>query len=119
MDINIGEKKVIKVDAAKKEIIRILFIILLLAVVFIFLRLVLKLFGANPETVFVGFIYLVSGFFMLPFFGIFPQYNDVLPGRATVDVVAIIALFCYLILISISDGHYVYRSKYYQNREKS
>ena len=63
----------------------------------------LRLFGADPNNLFAGFIFLVSGFFLLPFLGIFPQYrNDIVAGHMSVDISAFIALFCSNVLIVLS-----------------
>ena len=98
--IDSAQKGILVVDVLKKQLIRGLFIYLLIAIVFIFLRMVLRLFGADPQNLFASFIFVVSGFFLLPFFGIFPRFReDIIAGEPTVDVSAFIALFCLNILI--------------------
>src|SRR6266480_1899370 len=98
--INPVQKKLLLIEAFRKETLRGLSILLLVSVVFLFLRIVFRLFGANPETLFAGFVYLISGIFLLPFFGIFPRFRDtIVAGQMTVDVSAIIALFSYIIII--------------------
>jgi YggT family protein len=101
--IDPAQKELLVVDVLKRQLIRILIIYLLVTNVFIFLRMLLRLFGADPENLFAGFIFLVSGFFLLPFFGIFPQYNeDIIAGDMFVDVPAFIALFCSNVLVILA-----------------
>ena len=87
----------------KKEIIRGLLIFWLVSTVFLFLRIVLRGLGSNPDSLFAGFIYLVSGFFLLPFYGIFPQLRDeIIGGRPSFDPAAFTAIFCYTILVLLA-----------------
>ena len=96
---NTAEKQLIVIEAVKKEIIRVLLLFLLVSVVFLFLRILLELLGADPQTLFAGFIYLVSDLFLFPFFGIFPQFRETIhPGQPTADIRAFIAIICYIIL---------------------
>jgi len=104
-EINPAEKKLIVIDAEKKRILRLIGIALLVISVFLFLRFVLEVFGANPQAPFVGLVYLVSGFFLLPFSGIFPGVGrNVLPGHAVIDVSALMAFFCYIVLALLATG---------------
>jgi hypothetical protein len=97
------QKEILVLETTKKEILRGLSIFLLVAIVFLFLRIFLKLIGANPENIFMGFINIVSGIFLLPFFGILSEPDEsLLPGRSTIDTAAFIALFCYIILIGLA-----------------
>ena len=83
----------------KKRVFRGLYIFLLLSEVFLFLRVILRLFGANPDNLFAGFIYIVSGVFLLPFFGILTTSNDqIIAGQMAVDKSALVAMFCYFVL---------------------
>jgi hypothetical protein len=100
--ITSAQKSLLIIEAMRKEILRGLSILLMVAIVFLFLRLLLKLFGANPETFIVGFIYFISNIFLLPYFGIFPHADDLLPGRSAIDTTALFAIFCYLILIPLA-----------------
>ena len=62
-------------------------------------RLVLKLTGASPASAFVGFIYSLTGIFILPFEGIFRR--GVAQGIETASVLepaTIVALIVYAIL---------------------
>lgn len=62
-------------------------------------RLVLKLMGASPSSGFVGFIYGLSGFFILPFEQIF--HRGVTQGIETTSVIepsTIVAIIVYAIL---------------------
>ena len=93
--IDAAQKEILVIDVLKRQIIRALIIYLLVSNIFIFLRMVLRLFGADPQNLFAGFIFLVSGFFLLPFYGIFPQFRDeIIAGKTTVDISAFISLFC-------------------------
>ncbi len=60
------------------------------------LRLILKLFGANPSTPFVAWVNGVSDSLIYPFQGIFP--SPVLSGGFVLEVSAIIALLVYAIV---------------------
>src|SRR5437762_1831664 len=94
------QKKLIIIEAARKEIIRGLWIFLLVSFVFLSLRIILRAFGASPMSLFAGFIYLVSSIFLLPFFGIFSQSNvAIIPGDAMFDGTAVFAIFSYLVLV--------------------
>ncbi len=70
----------------------------LLAVVYFFIgvRIVLKLFLANPEAGFVQFIYRASDFLMRPFINIFPNLG--FDGSRIIDTSAIIALIVYTVI---------------------
>jgi hypothetical protein len=94
------QKEVLIMEVLRKQLLRGLFIFLLLSNVFLFLRIVLRLFGADPLNPFAAFIFALSSVFMFPFFGIFPQYNDrIIAGDMTVDMSAFIAGFCYNVLV--------------------
>lgn len=67
------------------------FIIALLA-----LRIVLLLLAANQGNAFVDFIYGLSGFFAMPFYGIF-SYQPVY-GRSTFEVSSVVAIVIYLLI---------------------
>jgi YggT family protein len=103
--IDPAQKEILVIDVLKRQLIRLLIIYFLITNVFIFLRILIRLFGADPQNFFAGFIFLISGFFLLPFYGIFPQYRDVIiAGESSVDVSAFIALFCSNILIFLAMG---------------
>ncbi len=98
-----SKKELVAFEATKREIIRGLFIFLLVGEVFLFLRIIFRAIGANPGTAFGGFIYTISGFFLLPFFGIFPQLQDeIVAGKSALDAQAFLAFFCYLVLIPLA-----------------
>lgn len=104
-EIEPAQKEILVVDVIKKQLIRLLFIYLLISNVFIFIRIILRAFGADPNNLFAGFIFLVSGFFLLPFFGIFPQSEEeIVAGNPTADTSALIAVFCSNILIFLAMG---------------
>lgn len=67
------------------------FIVALLA-----LRIVLLLLAANQGNAFVDFIYGLSGFFAMPFYGIF-SYQPVY-GRSTFEVSSVVAIVIYLLV---------------------
>jgi hypothetical protein len=67
------------------------FIVALLA-----LRIVLLLLAANQGNAFVDFIYGLSGFFAMPFYGIF-SYQPVY-GRSTFEVSSVVAIVIYLLI---------------------
>jgi hypothetical protein len=95
-----SQKEVLVIEVLRKQLLRSLFILMILSNVFLFLRIVLRSFGADPANPFAAFIFALSSVFMLPFFGIFPQYNDtIVAGDMTFDMSAFIAGFCYNILI--------------------
>jgi hypothetical protein len=101
--ISTAQTAMVKVEALKKLILRGLFIYMLVFNVFLFLRIVLRSFGADPQTIFSGFIFLVSGVFLLPFFGMFPQFRDtIFAGQGTFDVLSMIALFCTNVLLLLT-----------------
>lgn len=97
--IDSAQKKILVIESWRKEIIRWLFVFLLVSSTFLFLRFFLKLIGANPESVFAAFVYLISGIFMLPFFGIIPSEQPPVSGQMDFDGTALLAIFCYLILV--------------------
>lgn len=57
------------------------------------LRVVLKLFGANPATPIVSWVYAASESLLVPFRGIFPA-TEIIPG-SMFDIPAFIALLAY------------------------
>ncbi len=62
-------------------------------------RLVLKLMGASMSSPFVGFVYGLSGIFILPFEGIFRRWFS--PGLETTSVLepaTLVAIIVYLVL---------------------
>lgn len=92
-------KEMALMDGLRKQILRGLFVFMVISNVFFFLRIFLRLFGADPANPFAAFIFAISSLFMFPFFGIFPQYHDqIIAGEMTVDISAFVAGFCYNIL---------------------
>lgn len=63
--------------------------------VLLLLRIVFLLFSVNAATPFVSWILAASSFLMSPFFGIVP---NIPAPTGVLDVVAVIALFAYLLL---------------------
>ena len=87
-------------EMIRKEMLRGLFIFLLISNVFLFLRFFLRLFGADPNNGFASFIFGVSNIFLFPFVGIFPRFHDeIIPGAMALDLSALTAGFCYNILV--------------------
>lgn len=60
------------------------------------MRIILKLFGANPGTPFVSWIYETSSPVLFPFSNIFPSPQ--LDGRFTIEFSALFALIIYYIV---------------------
>ncbi|MGB2786763.1 MAG: hypothetical protein WBB94_00070 [Candidatus Saccharimonadaceae bacterium] len=66
-----------------------------LIVVFLVLRLVLVMLGANEGNAFVDFVYAIGGFFAAPFFGLFnyqPAY-----GQFYFELSTFVAIFIYVL----------------------
>lgn len=99
-----AEKDLLIAEKKKKTKIRWLIIFLLVAVVFLFLRVFLQLIGSNPNSLFTMFVYFVSDIFMIPFFGMFHQIHPAIrPGHTiTVDSAAFVAIFSYIILTTLA-----------------
>jgi hypothetical protein len=98
-----AEKSLVVIEATKKEILRGILVFWLVSTIFLFLRIFLEAMGADPQSFFAAFIYLISGIFLLPFFGIFPQAHDTIqPGHPTLDSPAFTAIFCYTILVILA-----------------
>lgn len=80
--------------------------------IFLAFRFVLKLAGANPSSGFVDFIYNVSGFFIMPFKGIFrSSTGQGIETTSVFDSATLIAMIVYALvawgivkLIQISSG---------------
>ncbi|MBC7958876.1 MAG: YggT family protein [Vallitaleaceae bacterium] len=74
------------------------YILGILEVLFAF-RLIFKLLGANPESVFVSLIYTVSGVFLAPFNGIFrAAVNDGIETQSVLEPMTIIAMIVYALV---------------------
>jgi hypothetical protein len=118
--VNPAQKEMLVIDVIKKQLIRVLVIYLLVTNVFIFLRMVLRLLGADPQNIFAGFIFLVSGFFLLPFYGIFPQYRDeIIAEKISVDISAFIGLFCLNILVLLAMSIIYVSTRMIKTRKKT
>lgn len=101
--ISPAKKKFILIEADKKKINRFLLILWLVSTVFLFLRILLESLGSDPRSLFAAFIYIISGIFLLPFFGIFPNSeNTMQPGISTFDEPAFVCIVCYTILILLA-----------------
>lgn len=68
---------------------------------FIILRVILRLFSANPSTPFVSWIYSISEFFIYLFRGIFP---NLALTSGILDLVALIALLAYVLVAYLIVG---------------
>lgn len=103
------QKEIVVLESWKKNLLRGLLLLWLVANVFLFLRIFIRLFGADPNNIFAGFIYIVSGLFLLPFFGIIPEVQEtIIAGQNKIDISAMIAWFCINILIVlIMAGTYI------------
>ncbi|MCL6096726.1 MAG: YggT family protein [Patescibacteria group bacterium] len=60
------------------------------------LRIIFEMFGANPSTPFVSWLYEVSRTLLYPFQGIFP--SPVLRGGFVLDMSAVVALLIYALI---------------------
>lgn len=75
---------------------RIIYYVTGVIIVLLALRMVLLLLAANQGSLFVDFIYALSGFFAIPFFGIFsyePRY-----GQSVFEVSSLVAIIVYALL---------------------
>ena len=100
-----AQKEILSMELFRKEALRVLLIFFILSNVFLFLRIVLRAFGADPINMFAAFIYFISGIILLPVFGIFRNSHDsIIGGQPAFDFSAFIALFCYNILVLMAMG---------------
>jgi len=67
-----------------------------IAELFIVARIILKLFGANPQAPFVIWVYEISKSLISPFLGMFP--SPVLEGGFVIEFSAIFALIVYAVV---------------------
>jgi len=93
------EGAVIKTDHGNLKARKIVYYILgVLEVLFAF-RLVFKLLGANPQSLFVSFIYSVSQAFLIPFTGIFRSaVTKGIEAQSVLEPTTIIAMIVYAII---------------------
>lgn len=94
-----NEGSVKNTDPRNLQAKRIVYYILgVLEVLFAF-RLVFKLLGANPESLFVSLIYSVSQAFLTPFTGIFPSaVTKGIETQSVLEPTTIIAMIVYAII---------------------
>lgn len=103
--IDSAQKELVIIETAKKEIIRWVIVFWLVESTFLFLRIFLEALGTNSQAYFVELTYLISSVFMVPFSGMFPQFESTLqPGVPTFDVSAVVALICYTVMIFFTVG---------------
>jgi len=63
-------------------------------------RLLLKLFGANPKSIFVSIIYSVSQVFVYPFVGIFkPAVSSGIEVQSILEPATVIAMIVYALVV--------------------
>lgn len=74
---------------------QIIWYILVVIEVLLALRFFFYLFGANPESPFLRFIYGLSGIFVFPFKGIFPAFAE---GVAVFDWSVLVAMAIYALI---------------------
>lgn len=86
-------------DHKRHKVKKIVYYILgVLEVLFAF-RLLFKLLGANPGSIFVSFIYTVSQAFMAPFAGIFrPSVTSGVETQSVLEPATIIAMIVYALI---------------------
>lgn len=74
------------------------YVLAVLEVLFLF-RFIFKLLGANPGSIFVSFIYSVSGAFLAPFYGIFRSAATSEGGiRSVMEINTIVAMVVYALI---------------------
>lgn len=93
------ETRVYRTDAKYLKQRRIAYYLLgILEALFAF-RLIFKLLGANPGSIFVSFIYTVSGVFMAPFNGIFrAAVTNGIETQSVLEPTTIIAMIVYALI---------------------
>jgi hypothetical protein len=97
-DTNVTKKTVATSATVPSSIVaqRIVYYVGGVIIALLALRVVLLLLGANQGNVFVDFIYGLSGFFAVPFYGIF-SYQPVY-GQSTLEVSSLVAIIVYALL---------------------
>lgn len=87
------------IDQRQHTINRYIYYILGVIEVLFAFRLVFKLLGANPGSMFVSFIYTVSQAFMAPFSGIFrPSVTGGIETQSVLEPATIIAMIVYALI---------------------
>jgi hypothetical protein len=96
-DTNIQRQSVEKKVAVSGVVIaqRVIYYVGGVIVALLLVRLVLQLLGANEGSDFVGFIYALSGIFVMPFYGIF---GEPVFGRSHFETSALVAIIVYALL---------------------
>ncbi|MDP3880699.1 MAG: YggT family protein [bacterium] len=84
------------------RLVRLVDYIAYIIVSLLLLRFVLKLFGANPATPFVDFIYSIAGFFLAPFQFIFANSPAPEPGSIIEWSVLVAIIVYWLIALAIT-----------------
>ncbi len=82
-------------SSAETMLARVVYYVFGVVEVLLALRFVLRLFGANPKSGFVEFIYAISSFFMLPFDAIFKTQRV---AGATFEWSALVAIAVYALI---------------------
>jgi len=80
-------------------ITKVIYVVFVLAELFLALRLILKLFGANAANGFVSWIYETSGAILDPFRGIFP--TEVFESTYVLEFSTLFAMIMYAIIAMI------------------
>lgn len=92
------EKQTVRESSSVSSMVivrRVVWYLVGLIVVFLALRLVLVMLGANEGNAFVDFVYAIGGFFAAPFFGLFnyqPAY-----GQFYFELSTFVAIFIYVL----------------------
>ena len=93
------EHTVVDVAAERRinlyQITRIVWGVLTLLETLLALRFVLKLIGANAASGFGTFIYTLTGFFVMPFSGLFSSWSG---GESILEVITLVAMALYALL---------------------
>ncbi len=94
-----NERTVVNTDLRKHQASKIVYYILGVLEVLLAFRLVFKLLGANPQSLFVSFIYSVSQAFLIPFNGIFRSaVTKGIEAQSVLEPTTIIAMIVYAII---------------------
>jgi uncharacterized membrane protein YdbT with pleckstrin-like domain len=89
----------IKTDPANLKARKIIYYILGVLEVLFGFRLVFKLLGANPQSLFVSFVYTVSQAFLSPFVGIFRSTaTKGIEAQSVLEPTTIIAMIVYAVI---------------------
>lgn len=84
---------------ARRIVYYILLSFLSVSTIFLTLRVLFRLFGANPLSPISLLIYGITDVILLPFIGVFD--NQAITNDSLVDIQAVVALFVYMVIIPL------------------